>query len=162
MFFRFFVSTGRLLPHIKLRALGVTDANRKFHFSGLGISNHEVADDYALCFNALKSDVHMVTGERLQPKVLVCDADAARHNRFEIAFGITDNEPVVEDEADVHRYLIIMCYCHVTFNIQSKYKFVDKKNKVPFKGDVKIVHLCDNEQKFDAACALFVRKWRPV
>lgn len=70
--FRFFISTTRLLSQaanatiihadatykvttekVPLIAVGVTDANRNFHFVGLTLANHAGAHDYALTFNAL-------------------------------------------------------------------------------------------------------------
>lgn len=172
-FFRFFVTTSRLLnmaskaaivhadathkvttEKIPLIAVGVTDACNKFHFIGLTLANHEATADYALTFRSLRSGVRQVSGAQIQPTVLVCDADSAIHNAFDMVFygnGIDDDAP--------RPYIIIMCYFHVMLNIQTKYKFQSKSNKAPFKDDVYVLHLCDTGTKFDIGCELFVEKW---
>lgn len=178
-YFRFFISTRRLLSMVAtativhsdathkvttellpLIAVGVTDGNAKFHLSGITIASRGATDDYALTFNALKAGVNMVTrGEHnIQPKVLVSDGDASIHNGFKFAFYNGGGD---DDDAE-YEYLIIMCYFHVTLNIQSKYKFVIKSNKSRFLDDIRILHLCNREKKFDVGCTLFVKKWKPI
>ncbi|XP_037047352.1 uncharacterized protein LOC119082090 [Bradysia coprophila] len=104
-FFRFFISTKRLLKNaadsnivhadathkvttekIPLIAVGVTDYNSKFHFAGMTLSNHEASDDYKLSFEGLRTGVKAVTKKRFEPDVLVCDADAAIHNAYKAVF----------------------------------------------------------------------------
>lgn len=122
----------------------------------------------------------MVTGVEMKPQYLVCDAGPAIHNGFRMGFGFgnvdddtsgnnnedadddTASETDVTEQQEVLQYLIIMCYFHVILSIQSKYKFAKAHNKAPFKDDVRLLHLCDNKEKFTAGCALFVKKWKRV
>lgn len=166
-YFRIFISTRRLLGNavnssnvhadathkvtterIPLIAVGVTDPNKCFHFSGMTLCTKEQTDDFAFTFDAMRQGVEMVTGVRIQPNILICDADTAIHKGFKQTFT---------DSADKH--LIIMCYFHVLLNIRMKYKFDNAKNKPKFMDDVRKLHLCDSERKFDVGCQLFVMKW---
>lgn len=172
-FFRYFISTKRLLnfasmakiihadathkvttEKITLIAVGVTDYNNKFHLSGLSVASNESSDSFALAFNGLKWGVKVVNKVKLESEYLVCDGDAAIHNGFSLAFG-------QETEDENHRqFSIIMCYFHVLLNIQKKYKFIIAKNRMEFKADVQTLHLCNSEKKFDRGCKLFVNKWK--
>ncbi|KAG4073405.1 hypothetical protein HA402_005568 [Bradysia odoriphaga] len=164
-FFRLFISTPRLLEmaanakfinadathgltteKVSLLAFGLTDMNTKFHFTGLTLSNHEATDDYSFSFHSLRKGVRSITGTLIQPTVLICDADGAIHNGFESVFG--------------NDHLVIMCYFHVLLNVQTKYKFENRKNLPKIKEDLRILHMCDTERKFDVGCDLFVKKWR--
>lgn len=169
-FFRLFVSTPRLLrmaldatiihadathkvttEKLPLIALGVTDINKAFHFTGLTLSCKEKTADFEFSFNALKQGIHSITRKEFpgKPLTLVSDADPAIHRGFENCF----NEWVS---------LIIMCYFHVTLNVQTKYKFHGPANKKAFKEDLYVLHICSSEQRFDEGCRLFVRKWKDV
>src|ERR1700743_1192273 len=100
-FFRFFISTPRLLNEaskativhadgthkvtnekLPLIAVGVTDGNNKFHFTGMTLCTHEDNDSFALTFRAMRSGIRAVSGSQIQPKVLVCDTAPAIHNGF--------------------------------------------------------------------------------
>lgn len=189
-FFRFFISTPRLLNEaakativhsdathkvtnekLPLIAAGVTDGNNRFHFTGLTLSTNEDTDSFALTFRAMRSGIRAVSGLQIQPKVLVCDADPAIHNGFRKTFypdsddkddGRNTAEEEDEDDELLLEYLIVMCYFHVTLNIQSKYKFQTKGNKAPFKDDIYILHICGSEEQFDIGCKLFVKKWSTI
>lgn len=163
-YFRMFISTPRLLvmavnakivnadathkvttEKVSLLVFGVTDENTKFHFSGLTISNHEASDDYAFSFNSLKKGIANITGVVIQPTVLISDADGAIHIGFDNVFGSD--------------HLVIMCYFHVLLNVQTKYKFVNRKNLPKIKEDLRVLHICGSEQTFGIGCTLFVKKW---
>lgn len=80
-FFRLFISTKTLLRNaanattlnadgthkitiekLPLIVIGCTDVKGKFHLIGVGITNKETTDSYAMCFNAICSGVQRVTG----------------------------------------------------------------------------------------------------
>lgn len=72
-FFRFFISTKRLLQNasgtktlnadgthkitdeeLLLIVVGCTDVRGKFHLIGIGVTNKETSEAYAMCFNAIR------------------------------------------------------------------------------------------------------------
>ena len=145
-FFRFFISTPRLLNEaskativhadgthkvnnekLPLIAVGVTDGNNKFHFTGMTLCTHEDNDSFALTFRAMRSGIRAVSGSQIQPKVLVCDAAPAIHNGFKKIFYPD------EDYDEFLEYLIVMCYFHVTTyktNTNSKHKVTNLCSKM--------------------------------
>lgn len=108
-FFRFFISTRRLLKNaakstivhadsthkvttekIPIIVAGVTDKNSKFHFAGMTLANHEKSDDYEVTFEGLKKGVEVVANELFEPDVLVCDGDTAIHKAYKSVFAGDD------------------------------------------------------------------------
>lgn len=165
--FRYFVSTGRLLPMASeakvLHAdatfkttteklpniiIGSSDANGQFHVIGLQVTSHETGQAYECAFNAVKEGTKLITGKEIEPEYLMCDADAAIHNGFKAVFG---DKPVV-----------MMCFTHVISNVQRKYKFNDEKNRNAFLNDIRSLHLCSDKSKFDQGFDLMKKKWISV
>lgn len=163
-YFRIFISTKTLLRNaadattlnadgthkittekLPLIVIGCTDVKGKFHLIGIGITNKETSETYAMCFNAVRFGVNRVAAKELNANVLVADADPAIHNGFSRIFG--------------ENCLIIMCYAHVMRNVAKRYAFADQQNKDPLLNDMRVLHKAYSEHVFDIGCRLFIAKW---
>lgn len=108
-FFRFFISTKRLLRNIAnstvvqldathkvttekvpIIAAGTTDKNSNFHFAGMTIANHEKGDDYQVTLEGIKKGVEVIANVEFKPTVLICDVDTGIHSAFKSVFGVND------------------------------------------------------------------------
>lgn len=164
-YFRLFVTTPRLLrmasiaknihadathkvtlEKLPLIVLGSTDMSKRFHLIGFTITNHETASDYEFTFRSLRLGVHKITGQQIEPSFLISDADSAIHNGFHNA-GFDPN------------ITIIMCFFHVMYNAEHKYKFADRENKQLLLEDMRTLHKSPDYGKFRAGCGLFIKKW---
>lgn len=109
-FFRFFVSTKRLLQNaigvkkvhtegtykliwqgFPILLLGTTDNNRKFHPFGASVTTNECREDFEFMFLAAKDIIHRLFNEELKPEVLISDAAGAIHNGFTAVFPYCTN-----------------------------------------------------------------------
>lgn len=164
-YFRFFVTTQRLLrmaiiaknihadgthkvtvEKLPLLVVGSTDITKRFHLIGLVISTRETALDYEFAFKSVLFGVHKITGKEVEPTFLMADADPAIHNGFRNA-GFDPN------------ITIMMCYFHVIFNVDTKYKFADKQNKQLLVEDLRTIHKSGDYRTFRIGCNVFVKKW---
>lgn len=130
---------------LPLIVIGSTDMSQSFHLAGLTITSHENTAAYKMSFDALQSGIQRVTGNKIEPRALICDADPAIHNGFKLSF---------DSEAP-----IIMCYVHVLRNVDSKYKFNDKNNKPQILDDLRILYQSGDQRTFQIGCELFIKKW---
>lgn len=162
--FRFFISTKRLLKNaencknihadatykitiekLPLIVVGTTDINKTFHLIGFLISSDQTANAYELAFKALQAGMIKVNGKEFHPEVLICDADRAIHKGWRKVF--------------TYETKIIMCFFHVMHNV-NKYKYTSNENKEKIKSDMRLLHLCYDEQLFEFGCELFIEKWK--
>jgi hypothetical protein len=171
LYFRFFVSTKRLLKiaidkkHITTDAtykllwlgfpviiVGTTCKNNNFHPYGIGLSSNEKTKDFKLMFESVKEGVKIL-GAEIKPHILQADAASAISRGFEQAFEYKDES----------EYTRLNCWSHVNRNCDHRLICVkDIKVKEQIKEDIKCLQMSDNENKFRKLCDLFLKKWRSV
>ena len=166
-FFRFVVSTQRMLKHslatptlcvdgtYKLNwqgypfsFVGTVDRARKFHVIAYACVTNETSDDYAFLFQTLIDAVKLIHNEQLSPKTLIADGDKAIRNACTMTF------PSVK--------LQIMFYVHVLQNVNKRPLANAKDHRKPINADIEILHLAGSEEKFDELTQLFVKKWKKL
>lgn len=166
-FFRFAVSTQRLLKHsVNAKTLcvdgtyklnwqgypflivGTVDRSKKFHVLAYACVTNETALDYAFLFQTLIDAVKLIHNKELNPEVLIADGDRAIRNACAMTF------PSVE--------LMIMCYVHVLRNVNKRPLSNAKNHRKLIQADIDILHLAGSEEKFDNLTALFIKKWKKL
>lgn len=163
-FFRFFVTTLRLMRNADrarlihtdatekimveknyLLIIGTTDMQRKFHLIGITLSSNQDADSYSFVFNCFKNGMHRLLNVNIDPDFVVADGDAA----IALAAKRIFNKPV------------ITCFVHVLRNVMTKYKFQDRQNnKNAFVADIRLLQKATNENDFEQGVQLFIKKWK--
>lgn len=130
--------------------VGTTDMHRKFHTFGVAVSTHERAVDFEFIFNAVKISLRNLFDEKLEPKILICDAAHSIHNGFRKVFG--------QDK------LVIMCWAHMRMAFVEKLPTYirDQKQRFQIMCDLDKLQLSKSSAVFDIAVILFVEKWRVV
>lgn len=153
--FRYIMTTKRLLHNAKTANIAHTDATnkiviqrypllifgatdktpeRKFHPIAYMVSKHETADDFAFGFKAIRSAMLFETNTNFSPEYLMADAAAAVGNGFKRVFG---------DENTV-----LMCEAHMKRAVDRR-KFNDADNhKEPLKADLDKLKLAYNDTSF--------------
>lgn len=163
-FFRFAVSTNRLLKHcakanllcvdatykvnwcgFPYLVIGTVDRAKKFHPLCFALCTSETEEDYAFVFNALTNSIKSLFNEDFSPKILIADGSFAIRNAFENSF------------TDI--LLMVMCYPHVLRNVRKRPLKNAKKNRAPIMHDINRMHLAPSEQIFNGMAALFLKKW---
>lgn len=167
--FRFFVSTKKLLSLAvgvkKIHAdatykivwqgfpvllVGTKDLARSFHPFGVAVCTHEKSDDFKFIFSSLKTKVHELFDDVIDPEALIYDAASSIRNGFEDVFGVNK--------------LIIMCWAHMRKAVVKKIpSFLKcKKNQNRLMNDLDKLQIAKNSQIFKKACDSFVEKWASV
>lgn len=133
-YFRIFFSTKRLLRYAMesdiihtdgtyqlvvqgypVLVVGISDADKCFHMSGLAVTAGETSADYKFVFDSLKHGVEIVTNEKWYASKLVADMTIA------ITQGYTQSTEGAE-------FTRIHCYSHLMSNVE-KQKFNSAENK---------------------------------
>lgn len=163
-FFRFVVSTKRLLKHcahahllcvdatykvnwmgFPFLVIGTVDRAKKFHPLCFALCTSETEADYAFVFQALTNSIKSLFDIDFSPKILIADGSFAIRNAFENSF------------ADI--LLMIMCYPHVLRNVRKRPLNNAKKNRTPIMHDIHLMHLAPSAQIFNGMAQLFLKKW---
>lgn len=166
MYFRFVVSTKRLISHCRqlenicadatyklvwqgfpYLVMGTVDRAKKFHPLCFSCSSHEQQDDFEFLFQTMKSFVEKSYVEtEFHPKLLISDASYAITNAFDAIFPGGKK---------------IMCFSHVKRNVLKR-PLNDKKNRQPIVNDIDEMHLAQSEEQFQMMATLFLNKWRKI
>lgn len=163
-FFRFVVSTQRLLKHsinaptfcvdgtYKLNwqgypflIVGTVDRARKFHVLAYACVTNETSLDYEFLFRTMIDAVKLIHNVQLNPNVLLADGDRAIRNGFEASFPNVD--------------MMLMCYVHVLRNVNKRAFANAKNNQKQINSDIEILHQAATEEQFDELATLFLKKW---
>lgn len=164
LFFRFSVSTKRLLYHCALAHLlgvdatykltwhgfpylviGTVDRAKKFHPLCFALCTSEAEEDFTFVFKALSNSIKSLFNIEFSPKILIADGSFAIRNAFENSF-----DDIV---------MMVMCYPHVLRNVRKRPLNNAKKNRTPIMNDIHRMHLAPSAQIFNGMAALFLRKW---
>lgn len=164
-FFRMFYSTKRLLKYANesenlhadgtyqitvqgfpVLAVGISDADKRFHVSGIAIVSSESSADYKFLFDSVRQGVKMVTNQDLKATKLIADMASAITQGF-------------EQSGDGSGYTRIHCFTHLMANVE-KQKFKDAANKEAIKCDIRRLQIVSSKHVFDVGCQLFVKKWK--
>lgn len=162
--FRLFFSTKRLLKHALLSnirhsdgtyqtmvegypmlTLGVSDADKHFHLSGLAITSSETTAAYKFLFDSLQHGVKISSDENLRAETLVAD----------MATAITEGYAQSFENATFTR---IHCFTHVMTNVE-KQKFREATNKESIKADIRRLQLIHSADLFHEGWKLMAAKW---
>lgn len=163
-FFRFTVTTRRLLNHcahsdllcvdatykvnwmgFPYLVIGTVDRAKKFHPLCFSLCTSETEEDYSFVFKALTHSIKELFDIEFSPKILIADGSFAIRNAFENSF------------ADI--LLMIMCYPHVLRNVKKRPLNNAKKNRAPIMHDINLMHLAPSAQVFSGMASLFLKKW---
>ncbi|OXA39961.1 Glycerol-3-phosphate dehydrogenase [NAD(P)+] [Folsomia candida] len=123
--------------------VGTSDKDSHFHPFGIAITSGETVEDFSSVFQVLKG-----YDENFEPEVLVADCAEAITNAFQTVFRV--------------EFKRVYCWFHVKQNVK---KFL-KSSKIPEsqkKGisfDIDCLQLADNEEEFNIAKKLFIKKWK--
>lgn len=164
-FFRIFYSTKRLLKYANesenLHAdgtykitvqgypalvIGISDADKHFHLSGLALVSSESSDDYKFLFDSVRRGVKLATNQELKATKLIADMAPAITQGFELS-------------GDGHPYTRVHCFMHLMANVE-KQKFNQAANKEAIKCDIRSLQLVNSKRLFDIGCKLLIQKWK--
>lgn len=120
-----------------------TDKARHFHLVGLVLTKRETSDDYHFAFESMKKGMMAVSERSIRPAALISDAAPAIFNGYKKSFK--------------HKTVNVMCWYHVMYNVR-KYKFNSQINRSKVKEELNKLHLIHDENFFDEATKLFVKK----
>ena len=127
--------------------VGTTDKQCAFHPFGISLCMNEQTNDYEFMFKSIQLTVERLYNIFYCPVILVADASAAITNGFINVFNVIEKR--------------IMCWFHVTKNMDSHLNTIkDKQNKAQLRLDIEFIQLLKNEEIFDAAIQLFIKKWK--
>jgi hypothetical protein len=141
-------ATYKLLQHgYPLLVVGTTDKARMFHPFGIALCSNEKSEAFSFIFKSIKECILTVYNYDYEPSVLVADAAEATTNAFESIFHELQYR--------------VMCWFHMrkAYEDHSSYAAIEKQFKEQIKQDIYTLQLCESEEIFDAAYALFKRKW---
>lgn len=165
MFFRFAVSTKRMLSNciglaqicvdatyklvwngFPFLVVGTVDRAKKFHPLCFACTSNERKEDFVFMFESMKSSISNIFNDVFDPTVLISDAALSIRNAFEQVFDAK---------------VMIMCYAHVLRNI-TKRPLKDKRNKKQILADIRQMNLATSVESFQLLSKLFLVKWKDV
>ena len=95
-------------------------------------------------FQTIVDGVKLIYEVQIEPKTLIADGSIPIRNACELTI------PTIQ--------MMIMCYVHVTRNV-NKRPLADKKKRKAIMDDIEVLHLAGSEEKFDQLSTLFIKKW---
>jgi len=128
--------------------VGTSDQDRAFHPFGLALCYSEKESDFEFMFRSIKDGVAKIFGTDYKHTILMADGADAITNGFEKVFG-----------ADFDR---LMCYFHVTKNVDTHLRSIDAKTRKEIRGDIETLQLSPDKVTFTKATELFISKWKPI
>lgn len=126
--------------------MGISDADKHFHLSGLAITSGETTADYKFLFDSLQLGVKAVTNEDLKVDKLIADMAKAITEGFVQSFGST-------------QFTRIHCFAHVMTNVE-KQKFNTSDNKEAIKADIRKLQLVHSKDLFELGWKFLAGKWK--
>jgi len=120
--------------------VGTSDADQVFHPFAISVNKGESAGDFEFTFRALKA-----FDPEWAPRILLADGSDAITAGFRAVFGNPE--------------LRLMCFFHVTFNLEKFYKGLSKHRKyLEMRRDIHYLQTCKDEGTFLKASELFMKK----
>ena len=119
--------------------IGSTDRGCHYQPFGFAVCTNEETVDYKFIFETLKR-----VAPRFQPTAMVADASPAITAGFIRVYGEQKR---------------IMCWIHMMRNAKKYLMGIPVKQKIEIIADIESLQLSANENMFEKACSLFVRKW---
>lgn len=164
-FFRIFYSTKRLLKHANeseilhadgtykitvqgypLLCVGISDADKRFHLTGIAITSSESSDDYKFLFDSVRRGIKLINDQQLKANILVADMAPAITEGFKLS-------------GDGNAFTRIHCFSHLMTNVE-KQKFNKTENKEAIKNDIRSLQKVTSKNLFDIGCKHLVQKWK--